>query len=573
MLNTIRLKILAVAVAVLAVFAVTTGISTWLVNNVGEEIDGITVYHVPIEAHVASMDVLTFELELALHRAAAQAPLDPPRLEALRKRHAEITTLLRSDVKQVDGLLVKGVADHRNDAADRIELAQVKGSLAIIEERLGPFFTTSEEALAAIESGDAKRTAAAMAAFGQFEDTFGKDLENVRKSLELLTLASITETRENELTVLRMNGILFVIVTVVGLGLFLILTRRLQRSLADLLAGTREVETGRLDVAVPVTSRDEIGLLTQAFNNMVGQLKEKERVKDTFGKYLDPRIVSRLIEVQGDNPTLSERRPATLFFSDIKGFSSMSESLTASAMVNLLNAYFSAVTKEIRDKQGIVDKFIGDAVMAFWTAPFSSADRHAADACLAALAQQEAIVAFRRELPQITGLRRDAPDFAVRMGLSTGEVVIGTIGSHVTKSYTVIGDVVNTASRLEGINKAYGTEIIIEEATYRLAQQAIEVRELDLLTVVGKSEPLRVYELVSRAGERPPELAQLHETFAAGLAAYRAMDWQAAQSRFAECLARKSDDGPSKVFQERVEILRAAPPPPGWDGVWRHTKK
>jgi adenylate cyclase len=384
---------------------------------------------------------------------------------------------------------------------------------------------------------------------------------------------SVTETNEQQLNILRLNGILFAFAAIVGLGFFLVLTHRLQRSLSELLVGTKEVETGRLDVALRVTSHDEIGRLTESFNHMVGQLKENERVKDTFGKYLDPRIVSRLIDVQGDSASLSERRPATLFFSDIKGFSTMSENLTASAMVNLLNSYFSAVTKEIRDKQGIIDKFIGDAVMAFWTVPFSAGDQHAANACLAALAQQEAIVAFRLELPQITGLRRDAPDFAVRMGLATGEVVIGTIGSDVTKSYTVIGDVVNIASRLEGVNKAYGTQIIIEEATYRLAQNVIEARELDLLTVVGKSEPVRVYELVCRSGERTPELSELHEMFAAGLTAYRAQDWQTASVRFAECLARKAEDGPSLVFQHRVQILRATPPPPDWDGVWRHTEK
>jgi len=573
MLNTIRLKILAVAFALLTVFAVTTGFSTWLVKNVIEEIESITVYHIPIGAHVANIDVLTFEMELELRRALAQVPLEPPRLAALRKRHAEIAGTLKSGVREVHGKLAEGIADRRNDVEDRIVLAGLKGSFAFIETRMGPFLKSGNAALAAIESGDPRRAAASMAAFSQFDAVFGQELANVRQALESLTLSSITETKQHELDILRLNGILFGAATVIGLGLFLVLTHRLQRSLAELLAGTREVETGRLDVAVPVTSRDEIGRLTEAFNHMVGQLKERERVKDTFGKYLDPRIASRLIEVQGDNPSLSERRPATLFFSDIKGFSSMSESLTASAMVNLLNAYFSAVTKEIRDKQGIIDKFIGDAVVAFWTAPFSTGDGHAADACLAALAQREAIVAFRRELPQITGLRRDAPDFGVRMGLATGEVVIGTIGSHVTKSYTVIGDVVNTASRLEGINKAYGTQIIIEEATYRLAQDVIEVRELDLLAVAGKSEPLRVYELVSRAGEREPELSELHEIFAAGLAAYRARDWQNADLRFAECLERRSDDGPSRVFQHRVEILRAAPPPPDWDGVWRHTEK
>ena len=137
----------------------------------------------------------------------------------------------------------------------------------------------------------------------------------------------------------------------------------------------------------------------------------------------------------------------------------------------------------------------------------------------------------------------------------------------------MIVDFVNIASRLEGVNKAYGTQIIIEENTYRFAQNAIEVRELDLVTVVGKSEPIRVYELVGRAGECTPELTELHAIFAAGLAAYRAQNWQAAELRFAECLARKADDGPSRVFQHRVQVLRATPPPTNCDGVWKLTEK
>ena len=572
-INTIRIKILAVAVALLTVFAVTAGFSALLIKEVADEMDAITIYHIPLEAHVARIDVLTFEVELALRRALAGVPLEASRLAALRKSHVEIATKLRSDAKLVHSKLAEGIADPRNDVHDRIALAELKGSFAFLEDRLAPFIAMADQVLDAITSGDIRRSNTAMVGFGAYEDIMGKDLAGIRKALESLTLSSVSEAKENQLRILQMNGVLFALATILGLGFFLLLTHRLQRSLGDLLVGTRQVETGRLDVALRVTSQDEIGKLTEAFNHMVAQLKEKERVKDTFGKYLDPRIVSRLIEAQGDSAALSERRSATLFFSDIKGFSSMSESLTAGAMVNLLNSYFSVVTREIRDKQGIIDKFIGDAVMAFWTAPFSTGDQHAADACLAALAQQEAIIAFRRELPQITGLRRDAPDFAVRMGLATGEVVIGTIGSDVTKSYTVIGDVVNIASRLEGVNKAYGTKIIIEEATYRFAQNAIEVRELDLLTVVGKNEPLRVYELVCRAGERTPELAELHKLFAVGLTAYRAQDWQAAALRFAECVALNGDDGPSRVFERRVQVLRVSPPPPDWDGVWRHTEK
>jgi len=573
MLNTIRLKILAMATALLALFAVTTGFSTWLVGQVVEEIDGITEYHIPLGANVASLDVLTYEYELGLRRLAGQDTPNPAMLAALRKRQAEIKRTVLEDIGATHKRLDAGMVDPRNDVSDRIAMARLEGSFSFLEKRLKPFLAIGDDVLAALEAGDVTRARALMDGFRAFEDVFGKEIAGIRRALERLTLDSVTETKENQTGILSLNGTLFAIATIFGLALFLILTGRLQRAFGQLLEGTRAVETGDLDIELPVRSRDEIGQLTRAFNHMVGQLKEKERVKDTFGKYLDPRIVSRLIEVQGDNATLSERRPATVFFSDIQGFSGMSESLTANAMVNLLNSYFATVTREIRDQNGIIDKFIGDAVMAFWTAPFSAGDGHAADGCLAALAQQRALAEFREALPEITGLRRNAPDFFVRMGLATGEVVIGTVGSDISKSYTVIGDVVNTASRLEGVNKLFGTAIIIDETTRRLAQRTIETRELDLLTVAGKSEPLTVHELICRAGELPGEGAELREIFAAGLAAYRSCNWDLADRRFADCLALKPDDGPSRVFRARVAQLRASPPPEDWDGVWRLTAK
>src|SRR5262249_9144766 len=152
-----------------------------------------------------------------------------------------------------------------------------------------------------------------------------------------------------------------------------------------------------------------------------------------------------------------ERRVLTVMFSDIQGFSAISEQLTASVIANLLNRYFTVATDAVRGRNGVVDKYIGDSLMAFWAAPFSAGDSHASDACLAALDLQEALKALREDLPQILGLRRQVPPFVVRTGLATGEVVLGTIGAPTAKSFTVIGDAVNLASRLEAVNKIYGT--------------------------------------------------------------------------------------------------------------------
>jgi class 3 adenylate cyclase len=208
--------------------------------------------------------------------------------------------------------------------------------------------------------------------------------------------------------------------------------------LERLIQGTRQVQDGHGYEMLPVTSNDEIGKLTVAFNHMVEDLRAKDRIKETFGKFVDPRIVANLLDPAGGKD-LAERQVATVFFSDIKGFSGLGELLTATTLVKLLNTYFSEMTAAIHARNGIIDKFVGDGLMAFWTAPFSRGESHATDACLAALAQQRAIRELREHLSDVLGLRRDLPEFSVRMGLATGDLVVGTIGSTEARSFTVIG--------------------------------------------------------------------------------------------------------------------------------------
>jgi adenylate cyclase len=323
---------------------------------------------------------------------------------------------------------------------------------------------------------------------------------------------------------------------------------------------------------LPVTSNDEIGKLTVAFNHMVEDLRAKDRIKETFGKFVDPRIVANLLDPAGGKD-LAERQVATVFFSDIKGFSGLGELLTATTLVKLLNTYFSEMTAAIHARNGIIDKFVGDGLMAFWTAPFSRGESHATDACLAALAQQRAIRELREHLSDVLGLRRDLPEFSVRMGLATGDLVVGTIGSTEARSFTVIGDTVNLASRLEGANKAYETSILVDEATFQLAQNDVESREIDFLAVLGRLEPVRVYEIIAPAGCLSVAEQQLCGLFAEGLAAYRARDWDQSERCFAQCLAVMPTDGPATVFHRRIKLLRGKTLPTDWDGVWQLTDK
>jgi len=570
---TIRLKILTVTTALLLIFALTNVLSIKLGKGVINELDTITNYFVPLSAIASKLDVEAFEYELNLRRLIQESAPEPHRLATSVARQLELAKLLEQEFDQIAQLIDAAIKDERNEVMERIELARIAGRFAMIRRDVKPFVQVGTTVLEAIREDRMVDARQLSLGFAAFEESFGPDLGEIRTALNQLTRGSSINAQQHQTHVLMLSVALFCVAALFGFGLFSVLTHRLDGALQHLLQATRAVEAGQLSVELRVTSTDEIGQLTQSFNHMVVELQAKERIKDTFGKYMDPRIVSGLIGTSGEHVDNAERRIITVFFSDIKSFSTMSEQLTASAMVNLLNAYFTAVTQVIRDHRGIVDKYIGDGVMAFWTPPFSPGDQHATDACLAALLQKQAIVAFRRELPQLLGLRRNVPDFAVRMGLATGEVVIGTIGSETAKSYTVIGDIVNTASRLEGINKLYGTGIVVAEDTCRLAQHDVEVRELDLVTVVGKTEPIRIFELLGLTGETAPDQIELHGLFADGLVAYRERDWDLAERKFQGCLKMTPEDGPSRLFEQRVAFLRVNPPPSDWDGVWRATEK
>ena len=191
----------------------------------------------------------------------------------------------------------------------------------------------------------------------------------------------------------------------------------------------------------------------------------------------------------------------TIFFCDMKDFTAFSEGMTPAALVTVLNRYMTVMSEPVRRHNGIIDKYIGDEIMAFWGPPFTGAEEHARLACLAALDQLAGLAAFRAELPELTGLRRGVPEIDIRIGIATGDAVVGSIGSEQTRNYTVIGDTVNLASRLVGVNKTYGTRALVSEATSRFAADVVETREIDSVLVVGKTEPHRIFELLGRKGE------------------------------------------------------------------------
>ncbi len=291
--------------------------------------------------------------------------------------------------------------------------------------------------------------------------------------------------------------------------------------------------------------------------------RQKLYIRRMFGQYMSETVISDLLEHPEKLRLGGERRRVTLFFSDLAGFTTISERLEPETVVGLLNDYLSSMTDIILEESGTVDKFEGDAIMALWGAPLEQPDQ-AARACRAALRQRAALDELNR---RFAGMK--LPPLKMRIGLNTGDAIVGNLGSAKRFDYTVIGDTVNLASRLEGLNKFYGTAIMASEATATECQEAVAFRELDLVAVKGKEKPVRVFEVVALQDELPPELAARDREFAQALAHYRGGDFAGAAQVLAALLQQFPEDGPSRTFLARCHQLEQAPPPEGWDTVFR----
>ena len=348
---------------------------------------------------------------------------------------------------------------------------------------------------------------------------------------------------------------LAVLIVIAGLLSAWIGQRLIAAPLIRVVGEIRHVERFDLDRVERHSSRlTEIENLSSAIADMALGLA-------AFRKYIPADLVKRLIS-EGRGARLGgDVRPMTVMFVDMAGFTGMSERW-GDRIIPLLSRYFDAVSAAVQDNGGTIDKFIGDAVMAFWGAPAPNPD-HAVDCCRAALACQQAIGDLVDD---------EQRHIEIRIGINSGDMLVGNIGSEVRLNYTVIGDAVNVASRLESTSKAYGTHIIIGPETRRLAGNRILVRELDRLAVYGRAGGLQIYELLDMAdaSKETPDWVKSYET---GLASYRARDFTAAIEAFKTVQSLRQQDGASALMIERCQQAMLSPMPEDWDGTAVALKK
>ena len=570
--QTIAAKIFGLALILLLLTIALAGFLLYEVTRTKQDLTVVANFDVPLTQSLARLDEFGLRRRLSFERWFGALNAAEPNREIVAEateNYAIFTRKLTDEFSTARRLIE---AYPRNGSGSHT-LAEVETLLDQIQPAYQTISNRQQELLDMQLTGEHEKANEQLNLLNDLQTTVQNQRQSVTLKMAAWSDSAAKATEQRERRVFWLTIAATTSTVLLGLAVAALITDRLSRPVRSLASAMRDVQGGNLNIELPVSSTDEVGRLTDSFNFFVKELRSKERLKQTFGKYIDPRILQHVLAQPGAEAAGSARRDITVLFADLVGFTGLSERLTPLLMVTLLNRHFGLQAAAVQEHHGVVDKFIGDSIMAFWGQPFVKQEEHALLACRAAQAQLGAIDTLRRELPDITGLRRDAPVIDLGIGICTGEAVVGNIGSENTRSYTVIGDTANLAARLERANRVYGTQVLLAEGTAQAVGSEFELREIDTIFAKGKIETTRVFELMSAAGELSEELVRLRDCYDAARRSYLTQEWDTAEATFHECLKIRPNDGPSRVFLERVHALRRSPPGRDWNGVWQLVEK
>jgi adenylate cyclase len=557
----LRATILALAAALIVLLAGFAAIALSRISDIRDDLEQLGQYVLPIDRTLVQIAQASAERKLTAIRAAEPA-MTPAQARVDLARLHEVNAAIAGHVAEISGWAAAIAPRHDLPAGTALR-DQILAIARDVEERRAAYEHAAAALATAIDGGEAAALDQARAGLHGLADARGVRLDHYEGLLNRTADDVLAHVRREETVLLAVALALLAAAAALALLLAMRVDRRLVRPVQLLASAAGDIERGRLDVIVPERGRDEVGRLSAAFNRMAEGLRTKERIKETFGRYIDRRVVEELVR-DGAAALATERRSMTVAFANLAGFTSLAEGMAPERLVSFLNTYLGEMTSAVAEQQGVVDKIIGDAVMSFYGPPFVPAAEQGSRACQAALAQIARLAEVERLVLPERGLR-------LRLGIATGDLVVGSIGSDLARSYTVIGDPVNVAAGLEEANKHYGTWALADEATVRLASDEIEARELDIVTLPGKSQPTRVYEVLARRGALDDKRARLRSAYAVALAAYRARDWAAAIRGFEECLRIEPADQASQAMLQRIDLYAIEPPEAGWTGIWSLT--
>ncbi len=449
MRSSIRRQILGIAVGLIVLMVIVSALSTELTRKVAHQLDELTTKYFEANNHLARMQADSLERSLELRRmviAKMQSPPDEDGFAERKQRYEAAGVAIGKEASAIH-VLINAIIDDLTTESDNAALGRIdsriedtnKDVLRYLDEehdRLFPLLEAKTQDFAEIRKS--------LARIDTLRDELNQRIDGIRADMMTQVRSDAALTMRDQQKNIAISALLTALAAILGLTFSMFVSSGITRPVRRLLEGTRAVEAGQLDGSIDITTRDEIGQLTAAFNAMVARLRRNEKMRETFGRYIDPRVVETLVDRPALAATDGQRRVMTVLFCDMKGFTSLSEGMTPQGLVKVMNHFLTAMSEQVRTHHGVIDKYIGDAVMAYWGPPFTENGEDARLASLAAIGMLGRIAALRTELPELLGVRAAGSECDVRIGIATGEVLVGSIGSEFMMSYTVMGDAVNS---------------------------------------------------------------------------------------------------------------------------------
>jgi class 3 adenylate cyclase len=576
--KSIKQKIVGIAAGLIVLAVVTSALSMIMAARVGHLLEELSGHYIPAYGNLVRANVKSLERALAVRQMIIAKMQNPPdeaafaaHLSTFQSVDPEIDREAQAARKHIAAIIDDTSTPSDNAALGRLD-DRIETAISDLRERLDEQGAILMKQFEARKFDEARAT---LARADMLREEFDRKIAGVRADMMNQVFASAATVMHEQRQAIWISAGVTGIAAVLGFVFAMMVGSGITGPVLRLLEGTREVEAGRLDRSIDVTTRDEIGQLSAAFNRMIERLRQNQRIRETFGRYIDPRIAESLLSETATAAAAAEgqRRVMTVMFCDMKGFTALSEGVTPQGLVKIMNRYLSSMSEPIHAHRGVIDKYIGDAIMAYWGPPFIEEADQAKSACTAAIDMIARLPSLRTELPELLGVRTISADCDLRIGIATGEALVGSIGSEYMMSFTVMGDTVNLASRLESANKVYNSRCLVSEATAKMCAADFDVREIDRVVVTGLSQPQTIYQIMGQKDALSPHQRQLCAHYAAGLAAYRARRWDEARAAFSTVLKAMPEDGPSIALLARVENLSRNPPPVDWDGSWHMESK
>src|SRR5690348_7825997 len=428
--TSIRRKIVGIAMGLVILMVATSVLSMVMASKVGHLLDELSNKYIPAYGHLARANIRSLERSLALRRMAMAKMQNPPDEANYTERlqiYQQSENKIEEEADAARKLIASIIADV-STPSDDIALTRIDTNIDNAVHDLNRHLNhESAQLLSQLEAKDFAEARRTLARTDEVRDEF--NLDQIRADMLGQVNASASVVLRNQQHAILITIVVTALAAALGLLFAILVSGGITRPVRLLLEGTRDIEAGHLDRSIEVVTGDEIGQLSAAFNRMVEQLRNKERIRETFGRYIDPRVVEGLLNQPKLAAAEGQRRVMTVMFCDMKGFTMLSEGMTPQGLVKVMNRYLSTMSEPIRRHGGVIDKYIGDAIMAYWGPPFVEETDESQFACLAAAEMIKRIGTLRKEVTELLGVRVLPTECDVRIGIATGEALVGSIGS------------------------------------------------------------------------------------------------------------------------------------------------